>query len=189
MDLYVYSTVLLARYGRDVPTQKEPTSIYLILHISVCQTLCCLGINQGQFQPCCEMQACENDGKGFQIHPVSGCLTAYSVCRWKDVFSDCQFLKLTLVFKNWLLHPVCHWAKIRSSPTLLNLNCAFKYVQLPGVQHSDLLITQQRESCFCSCGSAGRGETSVSASNILGVSQCCSAFGFCSKHFPDSVST
>lgn len=55
MDLHVYSTVLLSRDGRDVSTQKEPASIYLILHISVCQTLCCLGINQGQFQPYCEV--------------------------------------------------------------------------------------------------------------------------------------
>lgn len=55
MDLHLYSTVLLAEDGRDVSAQKEPASIYLILHISICQTLCCLGINQEQFQPSCEM--------------------------------------------------------------------------------------------------------------------------------------
>lgn len=36
MDLHVYSTVLLARDGRGVPTQKECALIYLILHISIC---------------------------------------------------------------------------------------------------------------------------------------------------------
>lgn len=85
------------------------------------------------------------------------------------MFSDCRFLKLIFVFRSRLLHPICHWAKIRSSPAPLNLNWAFKYVQLPGVQHSDLLIMQQRESCFCSLSSAGRGETSVLASDVLGV--------------------
>lgn len=65
MDLNVYSPVLLARDGRGVLAQKKPALIYLILHISICQTLCCLGINQGQFQPCCEKKACENNGKGF----------------------------------------------------------------------------------------------------------------------------
>lgn len=88
-----------------------------------------------------------------------------------------------------LLHPVWHWAEIRSSLDPLNLNCEFKYVQLPGVEHSHLLIVQQRESCFCSLRSAGKGETSVLASTVLGISQCCLAFGFCSKHFPNSVST
>lgn len=54
MDLHVYSTALPTRDGRGVPTQNEPALIYLILYISVCQTLCCLSINKGQFQPCCE---------------------------------------------------------------------------------------------------------------------------------------
>lgn len=47
MDLHLYFTVLLARDGRDVPTQKEPALIYLILHISILSDFVLFGHKSG----------------------------------------------------------------------------------------------------------------------------------------------